>query len=92
MSVPNPVPDPDHGQRDGTERRSGISSTAAVIAVSRIAVRRALAIYRALGISAAAMRDGKIVIIPPHELPLKANVLSAANPDETFAAFVPRRL
>jgi predicted ABC-type ATPase len=43
-----------------------------VVEASRLAVRRALAIQRALGIGAAVMRDGKIVIIPPEELPLTA--------------------
>lgn len=43
-----------------------------VVEASRHAVRRALAIQRALGVSAAVMRDGKLVIIPPEELPLTA--------------------
>lgn len=44
-----------------------------IIAASRVAVRRALAIQRALGVSAVAMRDGKMVIIPPEELPIDIN-------------------
>lgn len=44
-----------------------------IIAGSRVAVRRALAIQRALGVSAVAMRDGKMVIIPPEELPIDIN-------------------
>jgi predicted ABC-type ATPase len=47
-------------------------TTEQVIEASRLAVRRALAIQRALGIGAAVMRDGKVVIIPPEELPLTA--------------------
>ena len=53
-----------------------------VVAASRIAVRRALSIHRALGISAAVMRDGKVMIIPPHELPLEANDPETIDPDE----------
>ena len=44
-----------------------------IVAASRIAVRRALAIQRALGVSAVAMRNGKMVIIPPEELPVDVN-------------------
>ena len=44
-----------------------------IIAASRVAVRRALAIQRALGVSAVAMRDGKMVMIPPEELPIDIN-------------------
>ncbi len=49
-----------------------MASLEEMVATSPAAVRRALAIQRALGVSAAAMRDGKIVIIPPEELPLTA--------------------
>ncbi len=49
-----------------------MASAAQFVEASRLAVRRALAIQRALGIGAAVMRDGKVVIIPPEELPLTA--------------------
>jgi predicted ABC-type ATPase len=49
-----------------------LASAEQFIEASRMAVRRALAIQRALGIGAAVMRDGKVVIIPPEELPLTA--------------------
>ncbi len=45
----------------------------AVMAASRIAVRRALAIHRALGVGAAFWEDGKVVLVPPEELPRDVN-------------------
>lgn len=36
---------------------------------TRIAVRRALAIHRALGVGAAFWDDGKVLLIPPEERP-----------------------
>ena len=53
-------------------REPMMASLEEMVATSPAAVRRALAIQRALGVSAAAMRDGKLVIIPPEELPLTA--------------------
>lgn len=64
------TPDVNLGRQD---RGPLMPSPEAVVAASRIAVRRALAIQRALGIGAAVMRDGAPVIVPPHELPLEAN-------------------
>lgn len=44
-----------------------------VMAASRIAVRRALAIHRALGVGAAFWEDGKVRLVPPEELPRDIN-------------------
>ncbi len=44
-----------------------------VMAASRIAVRRALAIHRALGVGAAFWEDGKVLLVPPEELPRDVN-------------------
>lgn len=39
------------------------------MAASRIVVRRALAIHRALGVGAAFWEDGKVLLIPSEERP-----------------------
>ena len=45
------------------------SSPETVAAAASRGVRRALAIHRALGVAAATWRDGRVVIVPPEELP-----------------------
>ena len=65
----NRSPEPDTSE---STRSPLMASLEDMVATSPAAVRRALAIQRALGVSAAAMRGGKIVIIPPEELPLTA--------------------
>jgi hypothetical protein len=41
----------------------------AILAAANRGVRRQLAIHKALGIPAVTWRDGKVVIVPPEELP-----------------------
>ena len=48
-------------------------SSEEVEAESRIAVRRALAIHRALGVRAAFWEDGKVLLVPPGALPRDVN-------------------
>jgi predicted ABC-type ATPase len=44
-----------------------------VMAASLLAVRRALAIHRALGVGAAFWEDGRVLLVPPEELPRDVN-------------------
>ncbi len=67
-----------HGYPTGVGKRSDddewvMPAPELIVAASRVAVRRALAIQRALGVSAVSMRDGKMVIIQPEELPRDVN-------------------
>ena len=61
--APEPVPG----------RRVLMPSPEEVEAASRIAVRRALAIHRALGVGAAFWEDGKVLLVPPEALPRDVN-------------------
>ena len=54
-------------------RRVLMPSSDEVEAASRIAVRRALAIHRALGVGAAFWEDGKVLLVPPEALPRDVN-------------------
>jgi predicted ABC-type ATPase len=54
-------------------RAVGMPSPEIIEAESRIAVRRALAIHRALGVGAAFWEDGKVRLVPPEELPRDIN-------------------
>jgi len=54
---------------------SWVPSAATVEAHSRTAVRRALAIHRALGVEAVWWEDGQLMIIPPEALPRDVNDL-----------------
>lgn len=51
---------------------TSMPSISAVVAASRVAVRRALAIHRALGVPAASWDGKRVVLIPPEELPAVA--------------------
>jgi len=55
------------------ERAALMPSAELVEAASRIAVRRALAIHRALGVGAAGWEDGKLLLLSPEELPRDVN-------------------
>lgn len=61
--------------REGVDagRDSLMPSPEVIVAASRIAVRRALAIQRALGVAAVSMENGRLVMIPPEELPRDVN-------------------
>jgi hypothetical protein len=56
-----------------TARAVGMPSPEIIEAESRIAVRRALAIHRALGVGAAFWEDGKVLVVPPEQLPRDIN-------------------
>ena len=54
-------------------RAVGMPSPEVIEAESRVAVRRTLAIHRALGVGAAFWEDGKVLLVPPEELPRDVN-------------------
>jgi hypothetical protein len=60
--------------------RDRLNDVDSIVAEARLAVREALAEHRLAGNPVAVWRDGKVVWIPPEEIPVEATVSPTDSP------------